>query len=113
VHSRCGKKKEKVELSSYISHLQDQGVGEIILCNIDRDGAMKGYDLNLISKVSNLFSVPFVILGGAGCVKDFDDALHAGASSVAAGSMFVFHGKHRAVLISYTPPTDLDTNFIN
>ena len=65
---------------------------------------MAGYDLPLIEAVSQAVSVPVVALGGAGRYEDFAPALNAGASAVAAGSMFVFNGKHRAVLISYPTP---------
>ncbi len=107
IYSKCGSIKETVDLFSFISYIQEQGAGEVVLNSIDRDGTMTGFDLKLISKVSDLFSVPFVVLGGAGCAKDLIDAFRAGASSVAAGSMFVFHGKHKAVLISYLSPKDL------
>jgi cyclase len=110
VYSGCGAKKEESELISYISFVQEQGAGEIILNSIDNDGTMSGYDLKLISKVSTYLSVPLVTLGGAGSVKHFDDALMAGASSVAAGSIFVFHGRHKAVLISYISPDKLNTS---
>jgi len=108
VYSECGKKRENSDLNSYISFVQEQGAGEIILNSIDKDGTMSGYDLKLISKVSDQLRVPLVTLGGARSVKDFDDALEAGASSVAAGSMFVFHGRHKAVLISYISPDKLN-----
>jgi cyclase len=109
VYSRCGMKREEIDLKSFISFLQEQGAGEIILNSIDKDGTMTGYDLKLISNVSNQLKVPLVALGGAGNLKHFDDALKAGASSVAAGSMFVFHGRHKAVLISYISPDTLNT----
>lgn len=107
VYSECGKKRADWELDSYISFVQEQGAGEVILNSIDKDGTMSGYDLKLISNVSGKMRVPLVTLGGARSVEDFDDALKAGASSVAAGSMFVFHGRHKAVLISYISPDKL------
>jgi len=109
VYFECGKKRADFELNYYISFVQEQGAGEIILNSIDKDGTMSGYDLKLISSVSGQLRVPLVTLGGAGSVEHFDDALKAGASSVAAGSMFVFHGKHKAVLISYTSPGKLSS----
>jgi cyclase len=110
VLSNGGKVKENVDLLTYISVVQDNGAGEIIINSIDRDGAMSGYDLNLISKISPFIKVPLVALGGAGVLADFDAAIRSGASSVAAGSMFVFHGPHKAVLISYVPPRQLNNS---
>lgn len=111
VYSMCGMKREDLDLNSYISFVQEQGAGEIILNSIDKDGTMSGYDLKLISNISDLLNVPLVSLGGAGSVKHFHDALKAGASSVAAGSMFIFHGRHRAVLLSYISPDILNNSF--
>lgn len=108
VYSRCGQKKTNIDLPTYIRRVQDDGAGEIILNAIDKDGTMSGYDLNLISKISELVRVPLVALGGAGCARHFVDALEAGASSIAAGSIFVFHGRHKAVLISYISPDELN-----
>ena len=85
-----------------IQKLDEIGVGELMINSIDRDGTMKGYDLDLLKKVTAMVKMPVIVCGGAGSVKDFDEAINeCGASACAAGSMFVFHGKHRAVLISY------------
>lgn len=84
------------------------GAGEIFLNSVDRDGTQEGYDLKLIGKVAEAVSVPVIACGGGGGVEDFVPALTAGASAVAAGSMFVFQGRHRAVLISYPPYKDLE-----
>lgn len=82
------------------------GAGEILLSSIDRDGMMKGYDLPLLQSVTKAVTVPVVACGGAGTAEHLREAVRdGGASAVAAGSMFVFHGKHRAVLINY--PTGL------
>jgi len=86
----------------YARRMEDLGVGEILLTAVDRDGTMKGYDLELLRKVTAAVSVPVVVCGGAGKIADFHAALRdGGASAVAAGAMFVFHGPHRAVLITY------------
>ncbi len=82
--------------------LVEAGAGEIFLNSVDRDGMMAGYDLDLIRAVARSVNVPVVACGGAGTVDHLRAAVHeGGASAVSAGSMFVFHGKHRAVLISY------------
>jgi imidazole glycerol-phosphate synthase subunit HisF len=69
--------------------------------SVDKDGTMAGYDLSLIRTAVQSVDIPVVAIGGAGSPEHLNEALHEGASAVAAGSMFVFHGKHRAVLISY------------
>ena len=83
------------------------GVGEILLNSIDCDGVMKGYDLNLIRKVSASVHIPLVACGGAGCLKDLKKAIDAGADAAAAGSIFVYYGEKRAVLISYPDEEEL------
>ena len=78
------------------------GVGEIIIQSILNDGMMQGYDLNLLNKISTMLSVPLVALGGAGCMNDFENVYKKSfVNGVAAGSMFVFHGKDDGVLINY------------
>ena len=78
------------------------GAGEILLSSIDRDGTRDGYDLELVSAVSSSVRIPVVASGGAGSLEDLAAAIRqGGASAAAAGSLFVFHGKHRAVLITY------------
>lgn len=88
--------------------VQNAGAGEIILNSIDRDGTMQGFDLDLIRRVTAAVSIPVVACGGAGSLHDLREAVVAGrAAAVAAGSLFVFHGKHRAVLINYPAQSDL------
>jgi cyclase len=84
-----------------------RGAGEIFLNSIDRDGTMSGYDLDAIQELAAGLDVPLLACGGAGSLEDMHLALAAGASAVAAGSMFVFHGRHRAVLITYPDRRDL------
>lgn len=88
------------------------GVGEILLTSIDAEGSMEGYDIDLLSKVSQTVSVPVIASGGAGKLEDFRSAVCQGhASAVAAGSLFVFYGPHRAVLITYPEYSKLCTLF--
>ncbi len=77
------------------------GAGEIVINAVDRDGTMQGMDIEIINKASTTLSVPVIAMGGVGCLDDIKSAVRAGASGVAAGSFFVFHGPHRAVLITY------------
>jgi cyclase len=68
---------------------------------------MSGYDLELIKNVSNSVSIPVIASGGAGSIQHMKEAVNVGASAVAAGSFFVFQGKHRAVLITYPSRNEL------
>jgi imidazole glycerol-phosphate synthase subunit HisF len=77
------------------------GAGEVVLNSVDRDGVMQGMDLELIREASAAIGVPLIAVGGAGSLEDIRAATAAGASAVAAGAFFVFHGPHRAVLITY------------
>ena len=94
-------KKLKISVSDALLQMEKLGAGEILINSINRDGTMLGYDCTLVEQVSKLVSIPVVAAGGAGKVSDFSEAIKSGASAVAAGSMFVFHGKHKAVLITY------------
>jgi len=86
----------------------DAGAGELMLTAIDRDGTREGYDLKLIKAVAAATEVPVIASGGAGELNHFAQAVEAGAAAVAAGSLFVHHGKHRAVLISYPERSALE-----
>jgi cyclase len=82
--------------------MQEKGAGEIIINSIEHDGSMRGYDWPLIQEVSQAVDVPVVALGGAGNLDDLRRAVfESNASAVAAGSLFVYHGPRRAVLINY------------
>lgn len=88
------------------------GAGEILLTSIDRDGTYLGYDTELLQKVTHSVSVPVIACGGAGKVLDFVMAVRdGGASAVAAGSMFVFHGVHKAVLVNFPAESVLRNQF--
>lgn len=86
---------------------QRYGAGEVMISSIDRESSRSGYDLKLIKSVADAVSIPVIALGGAGGVADLAPALEAGASAVAAGTMFVMNGKHRAVLITYPSPAEV------
>ena len=89
--------------------MEKKGAGEIFLNSVDRDGTMEGFDLNLYSNVCSKLSIPVVACGGAGRLDDFSSVINeCGVSAVAAGSFFVFHGKHKAVLITYPDYKDLE-----
>lgn len=91
-----------LDLYVHLQQLIAAGVGEIFINSVDRDGMMAGYDLPLIRSVTQKVNVPVVACGGAGTIEHLSQGVNeGGASAVAAGSMFVFYGKHRAVLINY------------
>lgn len=109
VYSRSGTQNGKKDPVEFALMMQEYGAGEVLLHSIDRDGIMGGYDIDLIRKTADRLSIPLIACGGAGSIQDFKNAIHsAGASAVAAGSMFVFHGKHKAVLISYPTRKELE-----
>lgn len=102
IHINNGKVALEINLLDYIKKIQDLGVGEIILNSIDNDGMMKGYDKELIEFVYQHVKIPLTILGGASSLTEISNLKKIFKSlSFAAGSLFVFRGKFRAVLIQY------------
>lgn len=99
-HAARGRKLDR-DVREFARAAVGAGAGELLLNAVDRDGMQQGFDLDLIASVSQAVDVPVVAVGGAGTLPDLRKAVDAGASAVAAGSLFVFHGPHRAVLISY------------
>ena len=97
-----GKDKVKGTVISWIEKLQDYGVGEILFNSIDCDGMQAGYDLTFANAVRSVLKVPVTFLGGAGSLEDIGALVkNFGVVGCAAGSLFVFKGKYRAVLINY------------
>ncbi len=96
-----------VDWISFMIQTVQFGAGEVLLNAVDRDGIMEGADLTMIKKAAALIDVPLIACGGIGSLADIKAAVDAGASAVAAGAFFVFHGPHRAVLITYPSYNDL------
>lgn len=95
----------KVDPLALALQLQDAGAGEIVVNSIDRDGLMQGYDLDLAMQFKQALKVPVTFLGGAGTLDHLSDLIaQLGVVGAAAGSLFVFKGKYRAVLINYPTP---------
>ena len=90
-----------------VQRLVDAGAGEVLLTDVDREGTRQGYDLGLIADAARGLDVPLVVAGGAATHGDIASAFDAGASAVAVGAMFVFHGPHKGVLISYPSPAQV------
>lgn len=107
VFTHNGTKATGRKLYQIIEQLNRLGVGEIVINSIDRDGTMEGYDLKTAEKARAVSDVPLTILGGAGKAEDIVHLVqHFGVIGAAAGSLFVFKGKYRAVLINYLSPED-------
>jgi cyclase len=94
--------------TEFIQQAVAAGAGEVMLNAVDRDGLMQGMDIDLIREASLNLSVPLIAVGGVGSLEDIKAATDAGASAVAAGAFFVYHGPHRAVLITYPSYSELE-----
>jgi len=93
----------------YAKKAQELGAGEIILTSIDREGTGAGLDLELVAQVSQAVNIPVIAQGGVGSLNDLKAGVSVGrASAVAAGSFFTFHGKHKAVLLTYPAYEELE-----
>lgn len=96
---------------AFAKEMQERGAGELMLTSIDREGTMSGYDLDVVQQVAASVDIPVIASGGAGVLQHFRQAVDYGASAVAAGSMFVYHGRLKAVLITYPDYDTLDALF--
>lgn len=102
VYTHNAKRATNINPFEYAEKAQKLGAGEIIINSIDQDGMMKGYDMTLIDKVRERITIPITVLGGAGSLVDIEKVIHRhGVIGVAAGSLFVFKGVYKAVLINY------------
>lgn len=102
VFTHNGKKSTGINPFDFAEKAQKLGAGEIVINSIDQDGVMKGFDMNLIEKIREKISLPLTVLGGAGSLEDIEKVIEKhGIIGVAAGSLFVFKGVYKAVLINY------------
>ncbi|CAF30639.1 AglZ/HisF2 family acetamidino modification protein [Methanococcus maripaludis] len=101
VYNHLKKKITKYNPVDFARKMEVLGAGELVINCVDNDGVMKGYNLKLIGEISKAVKIPIVALGGAGSLKDLDDAINVGASAAGAGSLFIYYGPHKAVLINY------------
>jgi len=102
IYTHNGTKKSKWDLYDFVSKLEEIGIGEIVINSIDNDGVMKGYDISLIETIRGKCSMPITVLGGAGNIDDIKKIIKKfKIIGAAAGSLFVFKGKYKAVLINY------------
>ncbi|MFM8243014.1 MAG: HisA/HisF-related TIM barrel protein, partial [Crocinitomicaceae bacterium] len=102
LYSHSGSKAHTIELESFAKKMQDFGAGELIIQSIVQDGKMTGYNHEISAAVAKKISIPVTVLGGAGSMEDIK-SLHQQHpfNGYAAGSLFVYQGKHRGVLINY------------
>lgn len=108
IYTKRGKKNTGIKLEDWVKNAESSGAGEIIINNINRDGVMNGYDFNLLSKAAEICTIPVVACGGAGSLEDLKEAVSkASVSGVAAGSLFVYWGSKKGVLINYPNREDL------
>ena len=99
----------KLDPVALAKQLQDAGAGEIVINSVDRDGFMQGYDLDLANQFKEVLKVPMTILGGAGSLEHVAQLVsRLGVVGAAAGSLFVFKGKYKAVLINYPSRAEKD-----
>lgn len=109
VHTHNGSKAVGRDVADLAAEFERLGAGEVVVNSIDRDGAMKGYDLELVQQVREAITLPLTVLGGAGSLKDVAELIRRfGIIGAAAGSLFVFKGVYRAVLINYPSRADKD-----
>lgn len=109
VYTHNGQKKQKMSVIDCMHLAAELGAGEIVLNSIDRDGTMSGYDLELAKMARAAVDLPLTFVGGAGSTDDMQALIDTvGVVGAAAGSMFVFKGPYRAVLISYSRPGNLE-----
>lgn len=101
-------KVQQYGLINFIKKFEELGAGEIFLNDVDREGTMKGFDLVFIEEVAQALKVPLIVCGGAGNKEDIINIIqNTNVSAVAAGSIFVFNGPRKAVLISYFETDEL------
>jgi cyclase len=112
IFTQNGNKATGINPVEFAKKVESLGAGEIVLNSIDQDGTMKGYDLKLIDQIRNVLSIPLTVLGGAGSIHDISILFNRyGIIGAAAGSIFVFKGKYRAVLIQYPSKFDKEKSY--
>jgi cyclase len=96
------KEHNEKEFYSLVNEIQNRGVGELIINSIDRDGSMRGYNIEKIEIFFHSLKIPLTLLGGAGKIEHFTEVLNRiPISGLAAGSFFIYKGKNNAILINY------------
>lgn len=108
VRIRGGRDSIKTPVVDWVKQIEAAGAGEVMITSIDRDGTMDGYDIDLVKLVTASVRLPVIACGGAGSVADMGEVVtRGGASAAAIGSLAVYQGKNRAVLINFPTPAQL------
>lgn len=108
IYIKSGTQKKNIDPLVFIKEAEDRGAGEVMLNSISRDGQMSGYDIDFICAAVKSVSIPVIACGGAGSLNDLKELISkSNVSALAAGSLFVFHGPHRAILINYPSQKEL------
>ena len=105
-HNAC--QRQAQSLVDHVCEIERRGAGEILITSISHEGCREGYDVDLIERVSEAVSVPVIAKGGAGKLEHLKSASDAGAHALTSGSMFVFYGRRRAVLVNFPARIQLD-----
>jgi cyclase len=112
VFTCCGRNNTGRAPLDYVREMEQRGAGEILLNSIDRDGTMQGFDLALVREVTQAVNIPVVACGGAGKVHHLAEVVvRGGASAAAAGSLFIFQGPERGVLLSYPTKKEFEESW--
>jgi cyclase len=105
---RRGTRSTGLDPVTHARRMENEGAGEILLNSVDRDGTMSGYDLDLVREVAQAVHIPVIACGGAGHLDHVRAVLReGGAAGAAAGSLFIYSGPHRGILVSYPQPTEI------
>lgn len=114
IFTNNGKKNTKIKLFDFVKRLTESGVGEIVVNSIDLDGTMKGYDLDIVGRMKEIITTPFTILGGASSHDNIKKLFHEyGNVGAGVGSLFVFKGVFKAVLVNYPNREEKASIFYN
>ena len=108
IHSNNATTPQDVDFITYLKEMEARGAGELLITSMDQEGTREGYDTDLIKLVSNVVSIPVIANGGAGKLEHLKPAIDAGAHALTSGSMFVFYGRRRAVLVNFPSRKRLD-----
>ncbi len=108
VYNHANKTRGNCDIISHVKKIEELGVGEIMVNSVDRDGCYTGYDLDILKNVAEMVNLPVIACGGAANLDDIKNLIKkTECSAAAAGSMFVFYGKYKAVLITYPEEAEL------
>jgi imidazole glycerol-phosphate synthase subunit HisF len=108
VYSHSSEKITSYDPLDLAQKMEKYGAGELLINSVDRDGTMSGFDIDLIKEIVANVNIPVIACGGAGELKHLQTVKKdTNVAAIAAGSMFVFHGKHKAVLLNYPEQEEL------